>query len=248
MQLPARIALWTIALALLAAVAGAQPDASDTKALGPITHESLARAGVTFDPSQSRGVFIGVNAYTSSLGATRPPNLKSCVNDAVDLAAAFWGLGLIQPAGITLVLSGTPSKPDSAAALERLRAAGANVAANARRDTIDEAVAAASAAAGPDGILFLAWSAHGFELNGVQYLTPENFYASADPPPTHEIQSRALSEATLASVAQRSPAARRVLLFDACRESKAFAPGIPQLIAGAAGMVTLYAVTSGELA
>lgn len=224
---------------------GAPAPAPRSIAIGAVAPE--VRASVGFDPAESRGVFIGVNRYTAPSGVTSP-NLKSCVNDAVDLAAAFLDLGLIEPSGIVLALSGEPSKPASVAALDRLRKAGVKIAPDARRDTIDGAVSDAAAKAGPQGILFLTWSSHGFEVGNVQYLTPENFYSMTDQPATHEISGRAISEATLSTTAQSSPAARRVLLFDACRESKALAPGIPQLIGNAKGLVTLYAVTAGAMA
>jgi hypothetical protein len=220
-------------------------EAGRSIAIGAVAPE--VRAAVGFNPAESRGVFIGVNRYTAPSGVT-PPNLKSCVNDAVDLAAAFLDLGLIEPSGIVLALSGEPSKPASVAALDRLRKAGVKIAPDARRDTIDGAVSDAAAKAGPQGILFLTWSSHGFEVGNVQYLTPENFYSMTNQPATHEISGRAISEATLSTTAQSSPAARRVLLFDACRESKALAPGIPQLIGNAKGLVTLYAVTAGAMA
>lgn len=222
-------------------------NADGAKALGRVTHESVARAGVAFNPAQSRGVFVGINQYTAPRGV-KPPNLKSCVNDAVDLAAAFMDLGLINGPGITLALSGEPTKPTSTAALNRLLLAGAVRLADARRDTVSDAVYAAAETAGAEGILFLTWSAHGFEANGVQYLTPENFSSATERPSTAEIQGNSIAESTLAAIAQSSPAQRRVLLFDACRETKALGVGIPQLIAGAVGTVTLYAVTSGELA
>lgn len=232
-------------LTLVAAVATAQQRA--TKAVGAVNAGSFRRAGVTFDPAQSRGVFIGINQYTSSRGV-RPANLKSCVNDAVDLAAALMDLGLINGPGITLALSGEPSKPASVEALSRLLAAKAVRLPDARRDTISEAVSEAAESAGADGILFITWSAHGFEAGGVQYLTPANFSSLSDKPSTGEIQGAGMAESTLADIAQSSPAQRRVLLFDACRETRTMAVGIPQLIAGAVGTVTLYAVTSGELA
>ncbi len=116
-----------------AAPAASEPPSARSIALGAVSAEARAAAG--FDAAQSRGVFIGVNLYTATSGV-KPPNLKSCVNDAVDLAAAFQDLGLIEPSGITLALSGEPSKPDSVAALERLRQAGATLAPDARRDTM----------------------------------------------------------------------------------------------------------------
>jgi hypothetical protein len=225
----------------------AQAEGNDTKALGRVRHETVARAGLAFDPGQSRGLFIGINQYTAPRGV-KPPNLKSCVNDAVDLAAAFMDLGLIEGTGITLALSGEPSKPSSVEALHRLLAAGAVQLPDARRDTISDAFYASAATAGADGILFLTWSAHGFETGGVQYLTPANFSSATERPSTAEIQGAGIAESTLAAIAQSSPAQRRVLLFDACRETKAMAVGIPQLVAEAVGTVTLYAVTSGELA
>jgi len=234
--------LLAMLLPLMAAAQGNNP-----KALGRVTHESVKRAGVTFDPGQSHGVFVGINQYTAPRGV-KPPNLKSCVNDAVDLAAAFMDLGLITGPAITLALSGEPSKPASADALARLLASGAVRLPDARRDTISDAVYAAAEAAGPDGILFLTWSAHGFEAGGIQYLTPANFSSASDRPSTAEIQANAIAENGLVAIAQSSKAQRRMLLFDACRETKAMAVGVPQLIGAAAGTVTLYAVTSGELA
>lgn len=234
---------------LLITPLGAAAQDDTARALGRVTYEEIAVAGVTFDPAQSRGVFVGVNLYTATVGR-RPGNLRSCVNDAVDLAAAFVELGLITPSGVVLVLSGEPSKPESVAALARLLAGGAKRTPDATRSTIDFEVSNAAAAAGTDGILFLTWSAHGFEVGErkVQYLTPADFFHLNPEPSTAEIVSRSLSETHLMTLAEQSPARRRVLIFDACRETRGLEPGIPELIASAAGMITLYAVTSGEMA
>jgi len=217
------------------------------KALGRLSNEALGTPDQPFDSAESRGVFIGVNEFTSASGQ-RPAGLKSCVNDAVDLACLFMDLGLVEAKGIRILISGIPTKPLSQENLDRLRAAGASIDSGAKRDTISEALYSAAGEAGSQGILLVTWSSHGFEAGGVQFLTPANFSYSTEVPTAEEIQGNAVSEATLMSIAKSSKAERRFLLFDACRESRTLAAGIPQLRGAASGTVTLYAVTSGEVA
>ncbi|MCC5875574.1 MAG: SUMF1/EgtB/PvdO family nonheme iron enzyme [Candidatus Sumerlaeia bacterium] len=232
--------------------------AQEMRPLGAVTYESigeirldreeLARTGSDFDASHSRGVFVGVDRYTSDFG-NRPTNLRACVNDAFDLAATFVALGLLEPAGATIVFSGAPTTDAAQAHRRELAAAGATLIDNANRDTITDALERAASTAGAQGILFVTVSAHGYELDGNLFLTPQNFRYMDESPTSIDLANRGISESLINQIMGASPAPRRLAVIDACREARAgLDVGIPQLIASVQGAVTLYAVSSGGLA
>jgi len=142
---------------MLAMVAWCPAQEADTRALGRVTPDSVARAGVAFDPAQSRGVFI--HYFLSELatkrradpetGAVRVEDLVGAVNESVSgwvtanpaASAAFAEAGA-KP-GITYLPSGPEiMQLPLAIDLERNQA----IAAEKARLTA-EAQAAASAAA-----------------------------------------------------------------------------------------------------
>lgn len=77
-------------------------------------------AGI-FDVSASRGLFVGISSF-------KHPQLTKvafAVDDAVDLAALFCDLGLLEPKGCVLAVNGDPVKQLSRDRLAALLAAGA---------------------------------------------------------------------------------------------------------------------------
>lgn len=188
---------------------------STGKALGAprvekVTEETMSVAG--FVPSQSRGVFIGINDFADESVA----DLKFACDDAVDLAYRFYELGLIRPEGIALGLAGEPIKSETKAKVATLRERGMPEPFSPEKSNILKVLGAASKGAGREGLLVLTLSTHGFYEGGDALL-------ARDTTVDLDLDSGILTETSLSydslvALMLRSPSPRRLALVDACRE------------------------------
>ena len=138
--------------------------------VGHVITESLVpeiRQREGFNPADSAGVFVGINDFGKDTeGRDRFTPLKYCVDDAIDLAAEFVRLGLIEPRAVRLGLAGTPEKASTRAALEQLKEAGAQVFHPTKNNVVERLDWLLSPnGARKDGILFFTISSHGYYIN-----------------------------------------------------------------------------------
>jgi hypothetical protein len=193
----------------------AHAQSSTDKAIGAprfenVSTESLSAAG--FVPSQSRGVFVGINDFDDE----SVTDLKFACDDAVDLAFRFYELGLIRADGIAIGLAGQPGKPESVTRLATLRERGMVEPFNPTRSEILKRVGIAARTSGKEGLLVMTLSTHGFYERG-------DALFSRDTTADLDLESGILTETSLSydSLVQlmlRSPSPRRLALVDACRE------------------------------
>ena len=202
-------------LAAVMAYLGSPPALAQSLMIAPPTPVADAA------PGGSAGLFVGVNEFADPSG--RVSNLRFAVNDAVELAHLFvLELRLIPPERCTLALSGEPDGERATAHLAALKAAGVTVT-EARKGPIFDGLGAACAAArGPDDLLVIACSSHGFTggANDAEpFLMPRDgrFAFLAD---------TAVKLTTVEAAARRSNAGHRLLLIDACQNRVSGKKGI----------------------
>ncbi len=221
------------------------------------TKDLQVKQSEVFNPDESRGLFVGINAYED--GEIRP--LGFAVDDAIDLAFLFsCELELIAPDRLTLSLAGRPKKPATVAKLARLRAAGAREA-NFQFTDFHHQVYKLGKATGQGGLWLVTFSAHGLTDKG------HDFIAVPDSR-LRRIQATSLSVATLLDDISQATTLRRLLLLDTCRErlaagfaaraiGKGFARAVPggrmspslaRAIAEAKGLSILSGAVTGRLA
>jgi caspase domain-containing protein len=205
--MPVRLVMASVVLALLLpqprAVPGEKP--RSVVRLSPAVPE-LQRT-TDFDPAESAALFVGVQRFTrdkSLLG------LRFAVDDAVDLAHLFaLELQLVRPQRVVLLLSGEPQKASSRQRLAALLAAGA------RREeptlsTIEVRLQVQARTAGARGLLVLGFASHGYSVG------PSHHLMAADSVPDNPKSS--LSVDDVFDWVEQSPATRRLVFLDACRE------------------------------
>ncbi len=170
----------------------------------------------TFNPDHSAGLFTGVSGFFDAYGqpSTELHTIDFAVDDAVDLAKLFaLDLELVKPANVRLALSGTPRKPESAAALAQLLGLGAKQY-EPRFITVLGLLDEVSNLARADGILITSFATHGYQTGGQDHLLCQDSLlarAQASSLCVQELLGR-MQEATSTS------AKRRLVLIDACRE------------------------------
>ncbi len=203
------------------------------------------RTAEGFDAAESAGLFVGVRQFDDEELSEVP----FAVDDAVDLAHLFaLELELIPPGKVVLSLSGEPQKEASQARLKKLREAGA-VRAPARQSEIYEQLDQQSKAAGPRGLFVAAFATHGFHEKGGDFLVASHSRRRF-------IQRTGVAVGEVLSVAAQSPAPRRLVLLDACRErfssergsGPAMSSSFAKAIAAAEGQAVLAGAAVGGYA
>jgi caspase domain-containing protein len=205
--MPVRLVMASVVLALLLP----QPRAVHRERSPSVVRLSSAvpelQRTTDFDPAESAALFVGVQRFTRETGL---PVLRSPVDDAIDLAYLFaLELGLVQPQRVVLLLSGEPRKTASQKRLALL------LAADARQDeptlsTIEARLHEQVRAAGARGLLVLGFASHGYSVGPTHHLFAADSVL-ADP-------KSSLSADDVFEWVERSPATRRLVFLDACRE------------------------------
>lgn len=238
-------------IALLCALVGLllwpQPLIAGVRGVVPGAQADLSDG---FDPAESAALFVGVSefAYDKTLTPVR-----YAVDDAVDLAHML-SLGahtpLVDASRIVLALSGQPQKAESRAALQALRAAGAEISTATHSDVLT-LLEQQSRLAGSQGLLIVAFATHGVSDDGtLQLLTASSLLRHRE---------TTIPETKVRDLAARSNAARSLILFDACRQRLASdtREGEPdprsmasliRAMAAVSGQVVLSAAGAGEYA
>lgn len=207
--LPTVLALAALALAPAAAPAAAGRAARQPRSAQPLADRARQGDPATFDAAQSAGLFVGVRSFTNDQDLAE---VRYAVDDAVDLAfllALDVNVKLLPPGRVILALSGEPAKPESEQRLQALKNAGAKVYPAGQADIL-KLLDLQAGAAGPAGMLIIAFASHGFSEEGNHYLVTA----------TSLLQHRetAIPAAKVFDLAARSAASRRLIFLDACRE------------------------------
>ncbi len=185
-------------------------DAQDSRST-KLNDRPEAAGEVGFDSAQSVAILIGVRRFTHDETFAVVP---FAVDDAVDLAFALSIGGqsrLVKPGRVHLVLGGEPQKASSRQRLDGLLAAGATRHAAGHSDILhllDER----TQRVGREGLLIVGVASHGFTdaESGEHYLAASNSLLRH--PET------ALRTQKILDQVSRSPAQRRLVFLDACRE------------------------------
>ena len=207
------------------------------------------RAAHGFDPAQSAGLFVGISCFDDELFTAVP----FAVDDAVDLAYLFaFDLRLMMPPKVVLGLAGDPRKVESQKRLEALRVAGARVT-SARQVEVYAQLDAQRRAAGTNGLFVASLATHGFSDQGGDFLVAADSLR-------RRIERTGVAVAELFDDVARSPAPRRLVLLDACRErlsadtragretQAAMSRSFAAAIASASGQAVLAGATIGGYA
>lgn len=205
---------------------------------------SQARQRQGFHPSQSRGLFVGVNAFEDQdIGP-----LSFAVDDAIDLAFLFsCELELVPPNRVHLALSGVPQKPATADQLEWLQAAGAQTV-EARANNLHRLAFDLGADTGQDGLWIVTFSTHGFSDQGQDYLAASDSWLL-------RLAKTGIHVPSLLDDIARAVTPRRLLLLDACRrrltrgtrggDGEGTSDSFVQAISNATGLAVLNSTTLG---
>lgn len=160
-----------------------------------------------FVAEQSAGLFVGVSNFEDP----ELSRIPFAVDDAVDMAYLLSvDLRLIAPARCALLLAGEPVKADSKACLQTLSDKGAAVL-EAARSEIFRQLDRQCQGAGAEGLLALVCATHGVTDQGKDLLLAADTLRRRPVATSIEISD-------LADAVQRSPAPRRLVFLDACRE------------------------------
>jgi hypothetical protein len=203
-----------------------------------------ARQSQSFEPSGSRGLFVGVNTFEDhDIGS-----LQFAVDDAVDLAFLFsCELELVLPTRATLALSGEPKKPETADQLEWLLTAGAQLV-EARANNLQRLAFDLGSDTGKNGLWILTFATHGFSDQGQDYLAACDSWLL-------RLARTGISVTALLDDIARAATPRRLLFLDACRrrltrntrgaEDAGMSTSLAQAISSAAGLAVLSSTTLG---
>lgn len=203
-----------------------------------------------FDPAQSAALFVGVREFTHDESLAE---VRYAVDDAIDLAYALsldTNTPLVEPKRVVLALSGDPQKSETEAHLDALIRAGATLRTASHSDVL-ELLDAQSRAAGPRGLLLLAFATHGVSAEGVQYLLTASSLL--------QHRETAIPDTEIREIASHSDAARSLILIDACRKrlttdtregdaDPRSAAAWMREMAGISGQVVFSAAAAGEYA
>ena len=200
-----------------------------------------------FDAAQSAGLFVGVRRFTKDEAFQEVP---FAVDDAVDLADLFvHELELVRADKVVLSLSGEPEKAVSQKRLARLLDAGATRE-PAEQSDILLLLDRQRKASGPRGLFVVTFATHGFSEEGSDFLV-----AADSLRPFMKRTGILVDEAF--EVVSRSPAPRRLVLLDACRErftnarglgGSPMSPSFDDAIAQAQGQAVISGATLGGFA
>ena len=186
-------------------------------------------------------------------GSTSRGREPFAVDDAVDLAYLFaFDLRLMMPPKVVLGLAGDPRKVESQKRLEALSVAGARVT-SARQVEVYAQLDAQRRAAGTNGLFVASLATHGFSDQGGDFLVAADSLR-------RRIERTGVAVAELFDDVARSPAPRRLVLLDACRErlsadtragretQAAMSRSFAAAIASASGQAVLAGATIGGYA
>lgn len=177
------------------------------------------RTAEGFDSAQSAGLFVGVRSFDDETFAEVP----FAVDDAVDLAHLFaLELRLIAPQRVTLSLAGQPQKPTSQERLRALVLAGASYT-DADLVSIYELLREQAETAGPSGMSVTVFATHGVSDGDGDFLLSSDSLAGF-------IRRTAVPVDIVLDRVARTPAPRRLVLFDAGRERLSAARVPPRVV------------------
>lgn len=189
------------------------------------------------------GVFIGINQFEEGSSL----NLRFAVDDAVAQAHVFVEeLGLLQPRDTVLLIAGEPSMPANRQKLAALQARGV-VVGSATRGPILAHVRSVARRVDPSGLLVISVASHGFERDGAIYVLPSDGYRDM-------LFDTGVNLNAIQSQMTASPAGKKLLLVDACREAvgargagTVFSSGFQEAFAEARGHAVLLSTGAGQL-
>jgi formylglycine-generating enzyme required for sulfatase activity len=219
-------------LLLTAALPAQSPEG--VRAVGAPRWEAVqptAWQGVGFDPAQSAGLFIGVNTFEDT--QVRP--LRFAVDDAIDLAWQFWQLGLVEAGKLRLGLAGTPTKAATSERLAALRAAGTPEPFLPSKNATNRQILWLRQNAGANGMLLFHCSTHGFYEGGVDAVLMTDSVLDRNLA-SGMLRESSLSHALIMQNLRLSPAPRRLVMMDACRENMGSDEETRRAIGGAAAL------------
>ncbi len=198
------VVLAVLAAGVLAALAGGSQSA---RSIRRVSVPAPIRDAAGFDATESAGLFVGIRQFEDPEFVEVP----YAVDDAVDLAHLFAiELELIEPDDVVLCLAGEPQKGVSKSRLESLRSAGAETCRPGLTE-IYEQVERLAGAGGQRGLFVLAMASHGYSADGADLLLAADSRYRL-------LRRTGLSLAALLDLVSQSPARRRLVLLDACRE------------------------------
>lgn len=216
-----------LALVFLTAACAGPGDRREAQAGGaPAPPQALdsATAGV-WSPSESAGVFIGVDSFADPTVSRLP----DAVNDAVNLAHTLSvEHGLLPLRRVSLLLSG---EPVGAAIEKRETMRGEALIAPATKARIEAALQERAKLVGPHGILYVFVATHGYSDGSTQFLMAADSLADA---PDSVLDVERLLEAT-----QIAAGGQILLILDTCRVKIAAGGGVKQGTATSRGAQTV---------
>jgi hypothetical protein len=212
-----------------------------------LTEQEPEKRLSAFDAESSAGLFVGISTFED----TRFRQVPYAVDDAVDLAHRFVvDLGLVHPEKAVLLLAGEPQKPQSAQKLIQLMELGTSRQ-GARQSDIYRAFNELAATSASQGLVIVTIATHGVSDQGGDFLVASDSLA-------YRTLRTGIAVSELFDDVARSPAKRRLVLLDACRERltqgtrgtevSPMAPSFADAIAQARGSVILSGATLGGFA
>ncbi len=191
--------------AVLAAPAVSLSAANATNMVQPLKPEIYSR-------DHSFGFFAGVGQFESASGLG---NLLYAPDDAVALAHLFVAdLRLLPPSQTWLALSGSPSSARGQEQLARLRQQGIQEIKAERKDILKATKNVIEKSSSTNGLLVLAFSTHGYQRGDAVYLMPSDGEQG-------DLPGTAVPFETIRNALDTGArAGKRILLVDACRETK----------------------------
>lgn len=198
-----RTLLFMLLLLLMPVVGAAQ---ADSKAVGrPLTELPSAQT------SGNGGLFVGVGEFDPNSGLTK---LNYTVNDAIALCHVFVEELKLVPAGqATLAIAPVPNPEPPM--LATLRAAGVKVIGATRNEILREVRRVAAYPRGPEDVVVVAISTHGFEKDREAFVMPSDSEAALFD--ETGIPLRSVERVLRANEAST----KHILIIDACRERPA---------------------------
>lgn len=177
--------------------------------------ESEGEPAAAVDPlpgdqtAQNAALFVGIGQFEERANL---PNLRFTPDDALALAHLFViEMKLIPPQRARLAISGEPSSDRAKRNLRELLDAGVKQVEPekiALEDAIEEV---ANLPKDPNAVIVVTFASHGYEEKGIAYIMPMNGRQN-------RLASTGVSLETVKSILRDSPANKRLLIIDACRE------------------------------
>ncbi len=164
-----------------------------------------------FDPSGSRGLFVGVSDPDGPAAQTNSSQTLFAVDDAIDMAYMFSvNLKLIQPRNVVLCITGEPRKKESRARLRTLLQTGA-VMRLAEPSRIEGQLDQLARDSGTMGVFVVFFASRGVE-------SPESAYIGLSPSTGIRGAQPGLSLSRILEKIGRAKALRRLVFLDIFRE------------------------------